>query len=202
MKDVLEVTELDRLDGFLARIENGAIPNVEALDGMFAALACCPDVVRPSEFLAVIERGGTEEGELVLAGLEELEQFLGLVVGHWNRVNRLLSTQDAYFPPLLKDECGVARGNDWARGFLTGMKLRRDVWGELNYLEECNALLAPITVLAYEDHPDPELRPFSRGLDYEQRADLIARAVAAVTKLHARLVRGQEAAGPAMERMH
>lgn len=185
MKDVLDLTELDRLDSFLARIEHGAIPNVAALDGMFAALACCPDEVRPSEFLPVIEMGAG--GDLVLTDLEEVEQFLGLVVGHWTRVNRLVASHGAYFPPLTKDACGAPLGNDWARGFLTGMKLRRDLWAELGQIEDCAALLTPIRLLAYEDHPDPDLRPFSVPLDHDQRADLISRAVAAVTKLHARL---------------
>lgn len=202
MKDIFDTSELDRLDSFLERIENGAIPNVEALDGMFAALACCPDVVSPSEFLPVIERGASEDGDLVLTDLEELEQFMGLIVSHWNRVNTMLSTERTYVPPIQSDVDGVVQGNDWAHGFLTGMKLRRHVWSELNQSEECAALLAPIMFLAYEDHPDPELRPLSTPLDPEQRADLVARAAAAVVKLHARLVRHGDVVRGEAERLH
>lgn len=202
MKDIPNATELDRLDSFLARIENGAIPNVEALDGMFAALACCPDAVSPSEFLPVIERGAGEDGDLVLTDLDELEQFMGLIVSHWNRVNTMLASDATYVPPLQSDVHGVVQGNDWAHGFLTGMKLRRHIWGELNQTEECAALLAPIMFLAYEDHPDPELRPLSKPLDPDQRADLIGRAAAAVGKLHARLVRDGDVVRGAAERLH
>jgi uncharacterized protein len=202
MKDIHDATELDQLDRFLERIENGAIPNVEALDGMFAALACCPDVVSPSEFLPVIERGASDNGDLVLTDLEELEQFMGLIVRHWNRVNSMLSSEGTYFPPLQSDMHGAMQGNDWAHGFVTGMKLRRHLWGEFSQSEECAALLAPIMFLAYEDHPDPELRPLTKPLDPEQRADLIARAAAAVVKLHARLVRSGEVVRPEAERLH
>jgi hypothetical protein len=56
--------------------------------------------------------------------------------------------------------------------------------------------------LAYEHHPDPELRPLSKPLDPEQRADLFGRAAAAVEKLHARLVRHGDVARGAAERLH
>ena len=39
----LNETEIEELDGFLARVVGGTVPNIEALDGFFAALACCPN---------------------------------------------------------------------------------------------------------------------------------------------------------------
>lgn len=49
---------MDELNGFLGRVKGGAIPNAEALDGLFAALACCP-LVMPSEYLLVIQFDAT-----------------------------------------------------------------------------------------------------------------------------------------------
>jgi uncharacterized protein len=59
-----------------------------------------------------------------------------------------------YFPFLLKDEDGLAQGNDWAKGFMRGMGLRRDSWSELVNDEQHGDSLVPIFTLAYEHDPD------------------------------------------------
>ena len=56
--------ELSELGAVLARVQGGQIGNIEALDGFCAALACCPDLVMPSEFLPVVQAGATEAGDL------------------------------------------------------------------------------------------------------------------------------------------
>jgi len=61
----LTEAEFEELDGFLVRVDGGEIPNTEALDGFFAALACCPDLAMPSEYMPTIRRGRTEDGDLV-----------------------------------------------------------------------------------------------------------------------------------------
>jgi len=78
--------EFTELDGFLAQVDGGKIPNTEALDGFFAALACCPDLIMPSEYMPVIQRGGTEGGDLVFESSEEAQRFMMLVSLHWNYV--------------------------------------------------------------------------------------------------------------------
>ena len=75
----LSDTELDQLEDFLARVEGGRIPNLEALDGFLTALAVCPELVKPSEFMEVIQTGETEDGDLVFDEMEEAEFFLVLV---------------------------------------------------------------------------------------------------------------------------
>jgi len=64
-----------------------------------------------------------------------------------------------YFPFLLKDDDGLAQGNDRAKGFMGGMGLRRDSWSELVNDEQNGGSLVPIFTLAYEHDPDPKLRP-------------------------------------------
>ena len=55
----LSDSEERRLGEFLGQVRGGAIPNVEALDGFFAALACCPDLVMASEYMPVLQSGAT-----------------------------------------------------------------------------------------------------------------------------------------------
>lgn len=63
--------DLDQIDGFLNRVKGGVIPNAEALDGFFAALACCPDLIMPSEYMPVLQKGQAEDDDLMFDGMEE-----------------------------------------------------------------------------------------------------------------------------------
>ncbi len=65
-----------------------AIPNAEALDGFFAALACCPDLVMPSEYLTVIQSGATSDGDMVFENIDEARRFTELTSRQWNHVNQ------------------------------------------------------------------------------------------------------------------
>jgi uncharacterized protein len=177
--------ELTALDGFLARVEGGCIPNIEALDGFFAALACCPDLVMPSEYLAVIQSGETEDGDLVFEDMAEVKRFTGLVMRHWNHVNRQLRHGEVYLPLVLENDAGKYLANDWANGFLSGTHLRADIWGDLMNDEEHGGPLVPILALAYENHPDPELRPFDEPIDDAKREELLVGAAAGVMRLYA-----------------
>jgi hypothetical protein len=52
---------------------------------------------------------------------QELQDFLSLLMRHWNSIGRKLE-EDAVFTPLLfEDEEGTVYGNDWARGFMRGV---------------------------------------------------------------------------------
>lgn len=191
----LDDDEIAVLDGFLARGKGGAIANVEALDGFVAALACCPDLVMPSEFLEVIQTGGTEGGteaeDLVFDDPDEARLFVDLVMRHWGDVNDRLNSGEIYLPLLIDGAMDGADGarpaNDWAQGFLAGMELRHEIWWEVFDDEERGGPLVPIMALAYETHPDPEMRPFREPISEEKRMDLIAAAAAGVMKLHAML---------------
>ena len=54
LREPLSDDNFDRLEHYLDRVDGGAIPNVEALDGFITGLAVCPVLVQPSEFLPVI----------------------------------------------------------------------------------------------------------------------------------------------------
>lgn len=180
--------ELAVLDGFLARVEGGRIPNTEALDGFLAALACCPDLVMPSEYLPVIQSGRTADDDLVFESMAEAKQFASLVMRHWNYVNHQLRHGEVYLPLLLENEEGAFPGNDWANGFLSATHLRADIWGDLMDDEEHGGALVPIMALAYENDPDPAMRPFDKPVDDEQREALLIGAAAGVMRLYAHLL--------------
>lgn len=181
----LSDAELQRIDSFLSQVVGGAIPNSEALDGFFAALACCPDLVMPGEFLPVLQSGATEAGDLVFDDEEEAGEFIDLVMRHWSHVNAQLNSGEVYLPLMIENADGIAPGNDWAKGFVTGTHMRADIWADVFEDDERGGPLIPIYALAYEHHPDPEMRPFAEPIDAKRREDLIIGAAAGVMRLHA-----------------
>ncbi len=185
LHEALDDEELAILDAYLARVKGGLIRDTEMIDGFFAALACCPDLVMPSEFLEVLQSGETEEGDLVFQDVAEGERFVGLVMRHRNHVNGQLTSGEIYLPLLMEDDDGRTPANAWAQGFLTGMDLRHEIWSEVFEDEDRGGPLVPIMALAYEHHPDPGMRPFEEPVSDDKRTDLIAHAAAGVMQLHA-----------------
>ena len=192
--DELTDAELAELDGLLARVDGGKIPNAEALDGFFAALACCPEMIMPGEYLPVIQRGETDDGDLTFENTEEANRFMALVSQHWNHVNHQLNEEEVYMPLALGDELGNRQGsNDWAKGFIAGTHLRYDIWSELIEDEENGGSIIPIMALAYENHPDPEVRPFEEPIDDEKRQELMIGSAAGVIHMHAYFLKQRDA---------
>ena len=172
------------LDAFLARVQGGRIPNIEALDGFLAAIACCPDMILPSEYLPVIESGATEDGDLVFEDMAEAQRFMTLVMRRYNHVNDQLESGEGYLPLVLEDAEGRWRGNDWAQGFLAGTRLRHEIWAEIVNSEERGGSMVPIFALAHENDPDPALRPFAHPIDDDKREELLISAAAGVMRMH------------------
>jgi len=171
--------DYDLLSEALDRFHGQGAMNLEEMDGFFAALICCPSFVMPSEYLSELW-GGEMADEEAFGGEKELNEFLSLVMRHWNHVSKTLHAGDVYLPILLEDENGVARANDWAHGFMRGMDLRREDWGILLGDDDHAGALVPIFALANEHHPDPEMRPFDEPIDSEHREKLIVGSAAGV----------------------
>ncbi|MCQ0090520.1 UPF0149 family protein [Roseovarius sp. M141] len=184
LKTELSDSEEQKLGDFLGRVRGGAIPNVEALDGFFAALACCPDLVMPSEYMPILQNGATEDGDLEFEDMEEAGQFVELVNRHWSHVNRQLDSEEVYLPLVLEDENGRYQANDWAQGFLRGTELRREIWFEIMDDENEGGAMVPIWALAYEHHEDPEMRPFDEPVSDDQRQELLIGAAGGVMRMH------------------
>jgi uncharacterized protein len=87
--------ELERLTAVLTRFGDKGAMNLEQLDGFLAALICCPNLVPPSEYLPEIWGGNIvlEEG---FAAKPVMEDFLSLIMRHWNAIVDTLQSGDVY----------------------------------------------------------------------------------------------------------
>jgi uncharacterized protein len=175
--------ELDRLSAMLARFANDRAMNLEELDGFLAALVCGPDLVLPSEYLPEI-CGIDLRVEGATVDPSELQDFLSLLLRHWNVIAATLHSGEVYLPFLLLDETGVSRANDWAKGFVRGMQIRAADWSLLLDDEDHGGSLVPIFALAHEQDPDPSLRSYPEPISAEQREKLIAGAAAGVMHIY------------------
>jgi uncharacterized protein len=175
--------EFDRLSGVLGRFDNQRPMNLEQLDGFFAALICGPLNVPPSEYLPVI-LGEDMVLEDTFNAQPVLEDFLSLILRHWNVIVDTLASDEVYLPLLKQDETGISPTNDWANGFLRGMELRKAEWGALLDDEDHGGWLVPIFALAHEHDPDPEMRPFKGPITAEAREKLIVGAAAGVIGIY------------------
>jgi uncharacterized protein len=177
----LNDVEGDRMDAILSRFHGqDAMRSAEEVDGFFSALICSPEIAKPSEYLAEIwgETGNDE----VFAEDQELREFLGLLMRHWNSIGQKLEDDD-FTPLLFVDEAGIAHGNDWARGFMRGVHFHHADWEEL-FVDELYSPLIPILALAHEHDPDPEMRPYKDVIDAERREQLITGVAAGVAAIY------------------
>jgi len=181
----LNDAECAHLDAVLSRFGSEyAMNNLEEIDGFFAALICSPDVAKPSEYLPEIWGGGEMADDEAFADQQELQDFVNLIFRHWNSMVRILQGNDVFAPLLFQDEEGTAHANDWARGFMRGVRLHHESWRELLDDEEHGGPLIPIMVLAHEHDPDPEMRPYKDNIDVELREKLILGIAGAVTAIY------------------
>jgi uncharacterized protein len=138
-------TELDHLSAVLERFGDKRSMNLEQLDGFIAALICGPELVPPSKYLPKIWGDQT-----VFEDASSAQEFLSLIMRHWNAIADTLNSGEVYLPLLLEDESGIAHGNDWANGFLRGMEFGREDWALLLNDEDYGGPLIPIFALANE----------------------------------------------------
>jgi uncharacterized protein len=146
-------------------------------------LICSPDIAKPSEYLPEI-CGGEMADDETFVDREQLLDFLGLLMRHWDSIVRILHEEEVFALLLLYGEGGIAHANDWARGFMRGVRLHYKSSKELFDDKEHGCLLVPILVLAHEHDPDPEMRPLEGTIDVERRQILILGIAAGVTAIY------------------
>jgi uncharacterized protein len=135
----------------------------------------------PSEYYS--EVFGTEMSEACeFSNLDEANEILGLMMRHWNTIASTLFKDEVYVPLLLHDENGVARGNDWARGFMRGMHMRQDGWAELMDDEEHGGCLVPVVMLFHEHDEDPKMRP--KPISPEKREEVFVHMAAGLLRAY------------------
>jgi uncharacterized protein len=153
------------------------------VDGFFAALICSPEIARPSQYLPEIW-GQEMADEEAFDDQHQFQDFLSLLMRHWNSIVCILEKEAIFGPLLFQDEEGTANGNDWARGFMRGVRFHHGSWKELVSDEKHGGPLIPTMILAHEHDPDPEMRPYKDGIDAERREKLILGAAAGVTAIY------------------
>jgi uncharacterized protein len=146
----LTETELERLNEFLKSYKGGNAMNIEEMDGFFSALIAGPEVVMPGEYLPELFGSETPDTH-AFSSLAEANEILGLLMRHWNSIAGTLSKDEVYLPPLLKDDNGLERGNDWAQGFIS---LRFDAWAELLNDQDQGGCMIPMLMLYHEHDED------------------------------------------------
>jgi uncharacterized protein len=177
--------ELETLGEFLDQLAEDGAMDLEELDGFFAALHCCPEVVLPSEYLPVILGSGDAlENEEIFPNIEAAQLFFGLIAHHWNAVGEAFRSGDFFMPLLLEDDEGKAYGNNWAFGFLRGADMRWGLWREILDSEDRAGWFVPIFALVHEDDPDPELRTYKEPMTDEQREKLLMGISVMVTEMY------------------
>ena len=77
--------------------------NLEQLDGFFAALISGPVNVLPSEYLPMI-LGDDMVLEDTVNAQPVLQDFLSLIMRHWNVIVDTLRSVEVFLPLLLEDE--------------------------------------------------------------------------------------------------
>jgi uncharacterized protein len=177
--------KLEVLGEFLDQLEEYGAMDLEELDGFFAALHCCPEMVPPGEYLPEVIGDGFENGE-IFPNDDAIQMFLDLINHHWNEVGRAFTIGDFFIPLLLEDDEGKTYGNNWAIGFVRGMDMRHDAWGEIFQDDDEFAVLIPIMALVHEMDPDPEMRSYQEPVSDEMREKLLAGIAGTVTVLYAR----------------
>ena len=171
--------EFDRLSEILEHFDNKHSMNLEQLDGFLAALICGPELVPPSKYLPTICGDRT-----VLDDTSSAQEFLSLIMRHWNTIADTLNSGEVYLPLLLEDENGNTPANDWANGFLRGMEFGKEDWALLLDDEDYGGSLVAIFALANENNLDPEMRPYKDPISADLRETLIAGAAAGTTQIY------------------
>ena len=118
--------ELDHLSKILGRLGNDNSMNLEQLDGFLSALICGPELVPPSKYLPKICGSPT-----VFENASSAQELFSLIKRHWNSIIDTLNSGEVYLPLLLEDDSGIAHGNDWANGFMSGMQFGKADWAAL-----------------------------------------------------------------------
>jgi uncharacterized protein len=150
----LSQPELDRLESLLGSdLFRGEAMPLDALQGLFFAIACARDLVAPSRWMPVA-LGENPEYE----NREQAQEALDLVMRFYNQCARAAMAED--FTLLVYEREG---GRDdletWCAGYLEGVALAAPSWHEAGDPDEVDELLFPFLVLAGE-LPEQERRQF------------------------------------------
>ena len=165
---------LETLGELLDQLQVDGAMDLEELDGFFAALHCAPQKIPREEYLPEIFGSGESLDNIeVFSGADSAKLMWHLIFNFWTSVREALSTGKPFLPLLTEDDDGIARGNNWARGFMHGVEMREDLWEDLFNDESKFTWIAPIITLREEDHRNPDLSPYKTPMSHKEREILL-----------------------------
>ena len=150
----LSQQELDELEALLGSevYHDDAMP-LDALQGLFFALAAAPDLVLPSRWMPVaLGENPQYESD------DRAQRALDLVMRYYNQCV-LAAANDDFALLLYRREDGGEDLATWCAGYLEGVDAATPSWYEAGDPDEVDELLFPFIVLAGE-LPDKEKRQF------------------------------------------
>jgi uncharacterized protein len=131
---------------------------VEELDGFFAGLLVCPDLIKPGEWLPIVWDGDNADLEPAFEDLDHANRVLGLIMEHYNAVARALMEHGEGYKPLLPVD---KRNGDviwevWIEGFERAIKLRPKAWKKLLEAdaETAAAMAGMLTLVDMANRPE------------------------------------------------
>jgi len=151
-RDALSAGELDELAEFLGNSARSEAITLEGMDGLFCALAASPRMVPPHEYLPIIWGGGSSD-DGAFSSIEEANSIMSLIMRHWNSIIDDFAKEKIHRPLVTDVGPGQVRGRAWARGFMRGVKLSGQGWGDLFGRDEVTDLFM-IPVMAGEVDPE------------------------------------------------
>ena len=158
--------EFERLSGLLRTLRQQASDEPRTAGWVPRRIDLWSRLVPPSEYLPQI-CGDDMLLRDTIDAKSLFQEFLSLIMRHWNNVAYTLRSGDVFLPILVEDESGIARANEWAKGFLRAMELRKADWAALLGDEDHGGWLVPIFALAHQNDPDPEMRPYDKLISPE-----------------------------------
>lgn len=184
MNTPLNDADYGKLESILNQFLDENVMNLEEIDGFFTALICSPELIPPSVYLKEIWGEDGIPANPAILGVQHTQDFVSLLMRHWNMVQGRLRDDDVFVPVLLGDADDNVYGNDWANGFLQGMKLDQPNWSELLHSKDNSGWLVPMIALAHEHDPDPLMRPYKEPVSEERRYNLIVALSVGVEKIY------------------
>lgn len=178
---VTNMNLFDRIDNILHEqsIDNHyCILNISELDGFFHALACSPELVRPSTWLHGIWGGAEHTPQW--PDMRSAQAFMNEVITHYNDVMSILNTGECEPVFLQTEENNTVRviAEDWCLGFQRGMKYLGDSADKLaDHLD----LIAPIMLFS-SDELTAKLNQLSQA-ETEKYQNMIPLCVLEIRKL-------------------
>lgn len=149
------------LDGFLSS-EHAPITamTIEGVDGYFSALAVCPQDVAIEEYWPALWNYDAETDADPEYGDDEQADYVVDLLGRYLETVKRRVAKGYPHPGPYRSSLGPDEDQDdqlWAAGFIRGVALRAELWGDrARDNEDFSLFMSAIYMLAVGDNPDAE----------------------------------------------